>query len=297
MLGAEVQGRCFRLLVLLTVSVLVLSMVPAAVAGQGQGNGNGKGHGNGQGESPIQSGYAIITPVTPIPAGADPGLVVFETFGERHGLDMTQAGVLATDTSDHWALFTHTNGRLSRNLGVAIASPDAQAVVTLTLVDSLGNPVPDMAKSFEVATGSQVSKYVTELFADKESAVLQDFIGTLDISSTVPVGVVGLRFRGANFSTLPATRIGPMGELSDGPGALILPQFATGGGWASEIVVFNPTNIKLTVRVDLFAQDGDREPLPAALSSNITLLSQTSSSFVAEINPGAVWVLSPGEDF
>src|SRR5438067_1193598 len=46
-------------------------------------------------KAPIQSGYAVITPIAAGTGGTTTGLVVFETFGRRRDFDGTpQAGVL-----------------------------------------------------------------------------------------------------------------------------------------------------------------------------------------------------------
>ncbi len=71
-----------------------------------------------------------------------------------------------------------------------------------------------------------------------------------------------------------------------GAGAVILPQFATGGGWATEVVLVNSGVADLIVRVDLFAQTG--APLVATLNG------QSNSSFVnITIPKGGVVVLAP----
>jgi hypothetical protein len=41
-----------------------------------------------------------------------------------------------------------------------------------------------------------------------------------------------------------------------GNGALVLPQFIMGGGWASRIVIANVSGTPQTVRVDFFGSDG-----------------------------------------
>ena len=116
--------------------------------------------------------------------------------------------------------------------------------------------------------------------------------GTVDISSDVPVAVVGLRFRGLNFSTEPATALGAASgvpTISAGVGgsaAVILAHFAVGGGWASEIVMANVSAAEITVRVDLFGSDG--LPLTATLNN------QTGSSFLNIVIPaGGVATLAP----
>ena len=108
-----------------------------------------------------------------------------------------------------------------------------------------------------------------------------------------PVSVVGLRFRGRNFSTLPITNLsgnaGPLPSIAPGvggEGAILLPQFAAGGGWATELVLANTTASAMTVRVDLFKSDGT--PLSAALNG------KTASSFTnLNIPAGGVLILAP----
>ncbi len=111
------------------------------------------------------------------------------------------------------------------------------------------------------------------------------FVGAID---SVAVG----GNRGWNFSTEPATILGPVSSVPvistgvGGPAAVILAHFATGGGWASEIVMANVASTAIIVRVDLFAADGT--PLSATLNG------KTGSSFVnIEIPAGGVATLAP----
>ena len=71
---------------------------------------------------PIQAGYVIITPI----GDNTSGLMAFETFGQKEGPGSTQAGVLPATMTKNALLFVNTSGRLSRNLGVAIANPETR---------------------------------------------------------------------------------------------------------------------------------------------------------------------------
>ncbi len=239
----------------------------------------------------IQQGYVVITPTSASTAG----LIAFETFGERRGLDTEQAGVLPSVMTTHSVLFVSASGRLSRNLGVAIANPaEISANITLTLRDDTGKTVAKT--SFSLPAHQQTARFVTQLFASA-SAVPKDFLGTLDINTSdapipVAIAVVGLRFRGINFSTEPATILGPTSAVPaispgvGGPAAVILAHFAAGGGWASEIVMANLSPTELTVRVDLFGTDG--------LPLSTTLNNKTGSSFTNIVIPaGGVVTLAP----
>jgi hypothetical protein len=251
--------------------------------------------------SPVKSGYAIVTPslVGGLATSTDKSLVVFETFGQQRGQDAAQAGVLPASLSKDFLLFVSTSGRLSRDLGVAVANPGAApAHVTLTLRDEVGN-IPFPSATATVEPLHQSSRFVTEIFASHH--LPHDFTGTLRISSDTPIAVIGLRFRGINFSTIPATAVGPTynvpqialagGMKIGGDFAAILPQFATGGGWASEIILINSGTAALDVRVDLFDKAGN--PLEAVLNGETNHTFDKSIFPKMVIPPGGVFVLSP----
>ena len=147
------------------------------------------------------------------------------------------------------------------------------------------------SKSVPVAAHEQVSKFVTQIFDDK-SGIPSDLTGTLSLVSENSVAIIGLRFRGNNFSTVPCTSLSapedvPIRETGvGGPGAVILPQFASGGGWGTEIVLANTGVAELTVRVDIYGQNGD--PLVTNLNS------ASKSSFTdIKIPAGGVVTLAP----
>ncbi len=266
----------------LTISMgLILGLVSSLICGMGAEN-----KALAAQADPIQAGYVIITPTGDNTAG----LMAFETFGQKEGPGSTQAGVLPASMTKNAMLFVSTSGRLSRNLGVAIANPgDADADVSISLRGADGVLVA--SKSVPVAAHKQVSEFVTQIFEDK-SAVPSDLTGTISLVSETPVAIVGLRFRGNNFSTLPCISLSapedvPAPETGvGGPGAVILPQFASGGGWATEIVLVNTGIAELTVRVDIYGQNGD--PLVTTLNS------ESKSSFTdIKIPVGGVVTLAP----
>jgi hypothetical protein len=114
--------------------------------------------------------------------------------------------------------------------------------------------------------------------------------------SPLPISITGLRFRGTNFSTLPATSLIPattplpvIATGVGGPNAILLPQFAADGGWATQVVMTNTGTSAMTVRLDLFKSNG------AALSA--TLNGTTASSFTnLSIPPGGILVFAPRDD-
>jgi len=237
-------------------------------------------------DSPVRTGYVIVTPTSVNKSG----LVVFETFGRRKGYDTVQAGVLPSSMTTRAMLFVSTSGRLSRNLGAAIVNPASTPLqIQLDLRNADGTLLA--SRTLTLAAGSQIASFVTEMFTNVPS-VPKDLTGTLTLSGNQPFAVVGLRFRGENFSTIPATSLNGPYEVPaipggvGGPGSVILAHFAAGGGWGCELVLTNSSAQPITVRVDLFKPDGT--PLAAKLNG------QTLSSFTSFVFPGGgVVVLAP----
>jgi hypothetical protein len=241
---------------------------------------------NDQENGPLEVGYVIITPAS----GDAGGLVVFETFGMKQGNQTMDAGVLPSGMCTRVIFFVDIHGKLSHNLGVAISNPgDSDANILMTLRDADGLLLAE--QPITVLPGRQTSRFVTEFFADQPS-VPQNVTGSIIIESDIPVAMIGFRLRGMNFSTLPTTilsELSPLPDLGDGvggPGALILPHFAAGGGWSTEIVIVNTGTESITVRVDLFGRDAS--PLIVRLNG------ESNSSFTdIVIPPGGVFILSP----
>ena len=247
--------------------------------------------------APILAGYAVVTAtgsglggVGVGPFGIEGGLIVFETFGLRSEVPALRAGVLPAVMTTRMVLFASAGIRLSRNVGVGITNPGStDADVTMILRDANGNLTS--RKNVTVAAHQQVARFISELFADVP-AVPVDFDGTLTLTSDTPVAIVALRFRGTKFSTIPITSLSPYIELpavtlgTGGSNGVLLPQFAADGLWASETVVLNNGSAPLTVRIDLFKQDGT--PLVTTLNH------QTGSSFQnLVIAPGGIIMFSP----
>lgn len=234
----------------------------------------------------VKAGYAVVTPLSP-----DTGkFVVTETFGLKIDSDSMQAGTIASDLTTNATLFVNVSERLARNSGIAFVNPwisDVRITMTVRREDGivLGS------KTIFVAGHSQISQLVTQLFSDLRQFP-KEFSGMMAVKSSIPVGMVALRFRGPIFSTEPITRLDQAVSLPvlvpgvGGNGALLFPQFATGGGWATEIVIANLDTSILRFRVDIFGPDGS--PMTVSLNGKTA-----SVFFDLLVFPGGVLTLSP----
>jgi len=241
----------------------------------------------GQGTSQtIQVGYAVITPAVP----GTTGLIASETLVQTRAQDVFQVGVFPSNLATNVLLPVQISASLAKTLGVAIANPNNIAAnITLTLRRADGTQFT--TATISVLARQQTAKLLTEIFPPPppgsfttQVPIPAEFIGTLLITSTSPVSILGLNFRGPNYSTILVTDLASANNLMPvispnvgGSGAVLFPQFVTGGGWSSEIAITNTSSVSMTVRLDVFTQTGG--PL------SLTLNGQTGSSFTNLVIP------------
>jgi phosphodiesterase/alkaline phosphatase D-like protein len=245
----------------------------------------------------IQSGYVIVTPG----AASDPPSVTF-TYGTiSQGVVQAQAGLVPNPMGTDASMFVEVIPSISRNIGVAITNPGSTAIaVTLTLRDQTGLTIGSPA-NISIPAQQQVAKFVSDLFGT--DVIASGVLGSVRMQSSSPFAVVGLRFDGNAFSTLPVVVTSPVPGVpsrtltagsdpnTPAPGtvggitSVIIPQFAIAGGWATLIALVNNTNATLVGRIDIFDQAGN--PLPVGLNGS------TRSTFTYSIPAGGTFILSP----
>jgi hypothetical protein len=240
---------------------------------------------------PTSIGYAVVTATGGVsPTGISGGLTVFETLGFRSQVPALQASVLPATLTTQMDLFASASIRASRNVGVGITNPGTtSATVAMTLRATNGSLTA--STSITVGPLRETAQFVSDLFANVPD-MPPDFDGTLTITSNIPVGIMALMFNGTAFSAIPVASLSPTVVLPvmtagvGGSNSVLLPEFVADGGWASEIVVLNNGAAPLTVRMDLFKQDGT--PLVTKLNH------QSGSSFVnLVIAPGGIIIYAP----
>ncbi len=230
-----------------------------------------------------RTGYAIITP--------DPNTsapVATLTAGiVRDGIVQSQAAILPTPLTSDTFLLVDIVQSIGRNLGVAIANPNGTtALVTLTLRDEQGTQATSPV-ALPVAPGNQIARFVSELFPS--GTVGPVFRGSLSIQSSLPVSIMGSRFSGQEFSTVPVPVTGnatvPRRGSVGGANAVIFPQIAMSGGWATTFGLVNTGGNAISGRIDLFDNSGN--------AMTVTLNGLTGSTFNYSIPAHGTFTLAP----
>ena len=227
-------------------------------------------------QGPIQSGYVVITPdsntTLPVPT---------VTFGTVSGGNIqTQAGITPIPLITDGSLFVDVVPGIGRNLGVAIVNPGTSAnVITMTLRDPNGNPA-GFPVTVTLSPNQQVAEFVTQLFPS--NVIGAGFSGSLRLQSSNGFGALGLRFAAAEFSTSP---VAVTTTAAGGNSVLALPQFAMGGGWATQLALVNNSTAVASGRVSVYDPSGNL----MAVSMN----EATQSTFSYSIPAGGSFVLAP----
>jgi len=212
----------------------------------------------------VQVGYAVVTPSFPLS-----GMFVFANVIQTRSAETLEASLVPSKLVTSALLPVDLSRNLSPDLGIAITNPNNSfASITLTLTKSDGTQVT--STTLAAPTRGQISKFVTELFPppapgsfSTQVPIPSEFTGTLRLTSTMPISLLGLRFRESAYSVLPLIDLSqsnnPVPVILSGVGglgAVLLPQFVTGSGWATEIEIVNITASDLTVRLDVFSPNG-----------------------------------------
>ena len=203
------------------------------------------------------------------------GIAIFQ-FRDSQGVLISEAGVPASEPVQEGRIFAEVNGPV--NTGLAIANPnDVQALIQFYFTDTNGTRFAE--GSFELGAHQQTAKFLDQAPFNSGSFVL----GTLTFTSSVPVGVIALRGltnEAGEFlmTTLP---VAPLSSTSSD--TVYFPHFADGGGWATQVILVNPTDRTITGTVGFLGQGSDT----AAASPVVLTLDDgsTGSNFDYSIAP------------
>ena len=201
------------------------------------------------------------------------------------GTLISEAGVPATEAVRQGRIFAEVNGPV--NTGLAIANPnDAPATIDFYFTDTDGARFAEGA--YVLDAGRQIADFLNETpfnGGDKLS-------GTFTFTSSLPIAVIALRGftnRDGEFlmTTLPvaplATPLTPFNTDTANTGTVYFPHFADGSGWATQVILVNPTVRTITGTVRFLDQGS---ATTAAAPAVRTLEDgRTGSSFEYSIPP------------
>jgi len=240
---------------------------------------------------PIKTGYVIVT--ADGPAFADP-LVSMNVGIVRDGVVQSQAAIPgAAGATTRATLGIDIDPDLGRDFGIAILNTSkGPNSVHLTVVDERGVSI-SQTKTISLGEFNQISSFVSELLPS--GALGTSFRGSLIVSNSQvePFILLGLRFNGPYF--FPVSAESGTSEISSpvktsmigGNRAKVtaFPQFALGGGWATQISIVDTKGVSATGRIAWFDKAGQ--------PTNVTMNGETASVFQYTVPPNGSFLLAP----
>ena len=172
------------------------------------------------------------------------------------GVLVAEAGVPASEPVQEGRIFAEVNGPV--NTGLALVNPnDAPATIDFYFTDTDGARFAEGA--YVLDAGRQIADFLNETPFNGGDTVL----GTFTFTSSLPIAVIALRGftnRDGEFlmTTLPvaplAAPLTPFTTDTANTGTVYFPHFADGSGWATQVILVNPTVRTIAGTVEFLGQ-------------------------------------------
>jgi glucose/arabinose dehydrogenase len=168
-----------------------------------------------------------------------PSALAFIGF-RKDGVLVSESAVPATTLIESGRVYVE-NGN-GRDTGVALVNPDMarQAVVSFYFTDTEGN---DFGESIvAIPTGGKIAAFLDEAPFYGPTV----FTGTLTFDSSVPLSVIALEGMTNDRADFLTTTLPVVDLTTTNLSPILMPHVAVGGGWATDVLLVNPTDDRLS---------------------------------------------------
>lgn len=242
-------------------------------------------------------GYGTLDSQIFAPAPA--GLAILTA--RKNEISVSEATVPAAPASSGGRLYVELQGPVKT--GIAFANPnDAPATISYYFTDSTGKN--SKQGSSLLAARGQMARYLDQEPFNGDAS----FVGTFTWTSTVPLGSTALREVFSEGSEL-LTTLPIAGLVARSSETQVLAHFADGGGWATQVVLVNPTDNPLKGSLQFVGQGSAGQiAQPAEVTVNGTIASSFSYDLPArgvqrfstegnqsQTQAGSVWIVPAGD--
>ncbi len=188
---------------------------------------------------PISIGYGRMMPA-PGDAAAD-GVAIYSF--RSNGTLVSEAAVPASSLVQEGRIYAQIDA--TTRTGIALANPnDQEALISFTYTDAEG--LSASTRTIVIPANNQIAAFLDEApFAVTPNA------RTFTFTSSVPVGAVALRGFVNERSEFLMTTLPVAPISSSSTEAIVLPHFADGGGWRTQLLLVNPTAEPISGTVEI----------------------------------------------
>jgi hypothetical protein len=215
----------------------------------------------------VRVGYGRLEP-----AGGYPAPVGLAIFGFRqNGALVTEAGVQASGLIRSGRIPAFIAGSL--DTGIAIGNPFSQdASVDFYFTDQ--NGATFKSGSTVIPAYSHIARFLTQAPFSSGSP----FQGTFTFTSSGPVAAIALRGLLNEREEFLITTLPVVDIAAPKTDAVVIPHFADGGGWTTEILLVNPGDTACAGTIQFYDQGNETTP-GRVISINIDGTTDTSFSY------------------
>jgi hypothetical protein len=203
-------------------------------------------------DSQTAGGTIRVVPAAGSPAPAGSLILRFK----RGATTVSEAGLAGTSAGSRFHVYAESSDAVQT--AVAIANPsDAPVSVTVERISASGESAG--SATIDIAAASQVAMFLNQISG---LPILQNFHGTLRLSTDAPAGiaVTGLRGRYNERGDFLVSNTPPFQETNS---ALLFPHIVDGAGYSTQFVLFNrAAGQPLSGKLQFYAPSG----LPLELS-------------------------------
>jgi hypothetical protein len=211
---------------------------------------------------PISSSTVVTGSIRIVPAANNnvpSGLAIFSY--QFHGITLSEAGVQAQPAGTDFLLYAEASGDFdhgapnSTRTGLAIANPSSQDTTVVVGVAGFNGTV-GLTGTVKVPANGETSLLLNQI--SEIQTLLTPYHGILQITSVVPVTIVGIRARYNERQDLLITTTPPANDAIQplAPG-MFFPHFADGGGYTTQFILYDSTAGPMsTGSVNFISQSG-----------------------------------------
>jgi len=238
----------------------------------------------------LTTGYGRIRPKN----GATPSGVAIYGFRSGNYL-ISETGVPASPATTSGRIYAEVGDPV--NTGLAIVNPNNQiATVQFSYADTQGNTVA--TGTFSIPPNSQMSRFLSEQPFNIFGGTT--FVGTLTYTSDVPLSTIAIRSlyndrRDFLISTLPVVDL----RAPITTGVSVIPHFAAGGEWSTQLLLINPSDSPLAGTVQFRDDNGNIiiPSIPGQIPTNYSVAPRSSRKMTITTNSlvtGSIRVIPAG---
>jgi hypothetical protein len=193
-----------------------------------------------------------------------------------NGVLVSEAGVPTVEPATSGLFHAEVAGSVTT--GIALANPNNQeSLISYTFYNTSGSDV--WSGSFTLGPNQQMSAMLDQPpFAGPKA-----FLGTFAFMATTPVSTIALRGLTNERNEFLMTTL-PIAPFKNGPigTSMVMPFFADGGGWSTQVILENPGGVPLDGTVQFFGPGSPGVPGPLL---NMTVNGAFGSTFNYYIPP------------